>query len=372
MCDPVRSDETDLEGLRHLIEHIQDAVVAFELVDGEPIVRGVNESFVECFGYDRGEIVGARLNEYIVPAWLQREATELDRRTDAGEINYSRVQRQTDEGLREFLYRGVPYDGEDVDGYAVYTDLTDVSRTERQLQVLTRVLRHNLRNETTVIRGNVERLAEQLDESEHDGIVTATREAADRLRKLSEEAGQIQRVLDGSGGDDIDVVPIIEETLAKFCRRHPDAVIEADLPSSSTVVASFELRAAIEALVENAIEHNPADRPRVRVGAESVLEGEWVDLTVDDDGPEIPEMERAVVAGDAEITPRQHGSGLGLWLVKWTAERFGGELAFEESLMDGNRVRLRLRRGQRQTDLDDDSADTGSPDAREDGTGRDP
>jgi len=59
---------------------------------------------------------------------------------------------------------------------------------------------------------------------------------------------------------------------------------------------------------------------------------------------EVLEVEREVVAGDAEITPTRHGSGLGLWLVKWTVENIGGEVAFETSDLGGNAVRLRLPR----------------------------
>jgi len=54
-------------------------------------------------------------------------------------------------------------------------------------------------------------------------------------------------------------------------------------------------------------------------------------------------MERNVVTGSADITPKHHGSGLGLWLVKWIVDRSGGELAFEESDLGGNRVRIRLQ-----------------------------
>lgn len=35
----------------------------------------------------------------------------------------------------------------------------------------------------------------------------------------------------------------------------------------------------------------------------------------DDDGPGIPEMERAVLETGEAVDPLYHGSGLGLWLV---------------------------------------------------------
>ncbi|MCU4925783.1 hypothetical protein OB905_07270 [Halobacteria archaeon AArc-dxtr1] len=53
-----------------------------------------------------------------------------------------------------------------------------------------------------------------------------------------------------------------------------------------------------------------------------------------------------MITGDDEITELRHGSGLGLWLVKWTVETFGGELSFVRSRAGGSRVQIRLRRCQ--------------------------
>jgi hypothetical protein len=43
-------EESAIDRYQHLIEHVQDAVVEFELVDGEPVVREINQSFVDVFG----------------------------------------------------------------------------------------------------------------------------------------------------------------------------------------------------------------------------------------------------------------------------------------------------------------------------------
>lgn len=101
-------EEASVDGLQHLVEHIQDAVAVFELVDGDPIVRGVNEAFIDQFGYSRDAVIDVDLNDRIVPSWLRDEASALDQRTADGEINYRKVHRQTASGLREFLYRGSP------------------------------------------------------------------------------------------------------------------------------------------------------------------------------------------------------------------------------------------------------------------------
>ncbi|MFB1065016.1 ATP-binding protein [Natrinema sp. H-ect4] len=337
----------DVDGFSHLIEHIQDAVVGFELVGSEPEVRWVNEAFVDLFGYSRDQIVNARLNKYIVPEWLRREAAALDKRTDDGEVNYQRVQRQTFDGLQEFLYRGIPYDSDRVDGFAVYTPLTKVSRQERQVQVLNRVLRHNLRNQVTVIEGNVDRLIERLDRSDDrtDEIATDARESISNLRNLSEEVGQIHQILGRppTGDNRVDLMAVLDDTVEEFRKKYPSSVIKTDIPPTLFVRASSNIRTAVEELVENAVEHNPADQSHIWIYTQPVVEDEWIDLVIDDDGPTIPESERKVIADGAEITSHQHGSGLGLWLAKWTVEKSGGQLLIGESSLGGNKLRIRLQ-----------------------------
>jgi len=326
---------------RHLVEHVQDAVVEFELVEGAPVIVEVNPAFEEVFGYDAGDAIGAPLNDLIVPPWLAEEATGLDERTAAGQVNYRRVRRQTADGMREFLYRGIPY--EKGRGFAVYTDLTTANRRERRLEVLNRLLRHNLRNSVNVVAGAAESVREGNADEEALGLLESG--AADLLR-LTEEAGEIHRTLTETLPDDptLDCVPVLESVVAEYRDRHPDATIRADLPASLSATATDRLGVAVGALVENAVVHHDGD-PTVRVRGESVEGGEWVDITVADDGPGIPAAEREVITGEADITQTRHGTGLGLWLAKWTVERYGGTLAFEESDAGGARVRMRLYRG---------------------------
>jgi PAS domain S-box-containing protein len=335
---------------QYLVEHLQDAVVEFDIVDGDPVVRAVNPAFVDVFGYEETAVVGASLNDLIVPGWLAAEATALDARTAAGSINYRRVRRQTADGLREFLYRGIPYEtaAGERGGFAVYTDLTEHSRRERRLQVVSRILRHNLRNQTTVLEGAAAQLRDALGTVEGAVAENLDRidDAAASLGSIAAEAGEVQALLDGDAGADpaVDAAAIARTVAASTRAAWPRADVETTAPERARVAASDRLREAVAALAENAVVHNPAADPRVGIAVTTVGAGEWVDVAVADDGPRIPEMDRAVITGEREITQTYHGSGLGLWLVAWTVERFGGDLAFGESRWGGNRVRLRLQR----------------------------
>ena len=135
----------------------------------------------------------------------------------------------------------------------------------------------------------------------------------------------------------------IERTCAEFRQSYPEAEIRVDLPESVRVYADKTLEAAISEVVENAIEHSGGERPSVTVTVALVEEErEWVEVTILDDGPGIPEEEREVLV-EGEETALHHGSGLGLWLTNWIVGKFGGELAFDDDA-DGGSVTLRLQR----------------------------
>ena len=335
----------------HLIEYVQDSVVEFELVDGHPIVRDVNAAFVDTFGYAADDISDEPLNDWIVPEWLASEAADLDRRTAAGEINRRRVKRETATGLREFLYRGIPYtdDAADpgLDGFAVYTDITELTRTEHRLQVLNRVLRHNLRNESNIILGHTARLLDQFQTASEEAVGAAAtiEKAAASLEKLTREADEIDSLLSAPNLDagGIDCVPVVYDAVTDHRQSSPEAEIDTVLPERLTVRGDKHLGVAVRALIDNAIAHNPAASPYVEVTV-TELDPRWAAIRVADDGPAIADNERAVLTGDAEPTRTRHGSGLGLWLVKWVAERYGGELSFADSEYGGNVVQVRLPR----------------------------
>ena len=68
-----------------------------------------------------------------------------------------------------------------------------------------------------------------------------------------------------------------------------------------------------------------------------------VTIRVADDGPGIPEAIREVISGDAPITQLRHNSGIGLWIVAWVVEAYGGTVGFEPGIDgEGTTVRLRL------------------------------
>jgi signal transduction histidine kinase len=82
-------------------------------------------------------------------------------------------------------------------------------------------------------------------------------------------------------------------------------------------------------------------RSEVRISARTQADN--VELTIDDDGPGVPESDRARVMGrGARLDESVPGSGLGLDIVKAVVEAYGGELNLSNSTNGGLSVRLNL------------------------------
>jgi signal transduction histidine kinase len=82
-------------------------------------------------------------------------------------------------------------------------------------------------------------------------------------------------------------------------------------------------------------------RSRVDVG--SSVDGEYVVITVDDDGPGLePSMREAVLQRGVRADEAEPGFGFGLAIVRELAELYGGSIALSDAPAGGLRARLRL------------------------------
>ena len=208
-----------------------------------------------------------------------------------------------------------------------------------RLSVLNRVLRHDIRTNVTIIKGHADHiLREQKDPKEAARVIT---EQADDLHELSEEARRVEAHLSGiQRRQPVDVVAEFREIVADLRSEYPDAAIETALPEQAIALASPLLDEALEHLIRNGIEHNSAD-PAVWVEVENGDDA--VAITVEDDGPGIPQMEIEVLDRGQE-TAMQHTSGLGLWIAKWVVDASEGTIGLAESDPSGTKVTVTLPR----------------------------
>jgi len=229
----------------------------------------------------------------------------------------------------------------------VLTDVTERERRRQQLEVLNRVLRHNLRNDAGVVHGYADFLVDRLGDPELARMADAIERRSAALEALGEKARTVEALVDGEPRSSVAAGPLVERIVADAREATPDAEIQLDVRTDVTVsVAERALTAAVENLIENAVRHHDAE------GVERGNGGPWAAVTVEraddtltvrvaDDGPGIPDAELdAIEAG--EETDLQHGSGLGLWVVHWAAATLGGDVTYAAREPRGTVATLRI------------------------------
>lgn len=213
-------------------------------------------------------------------------------------------------------------------GYTV--TLIDVTAREirrQRLQVLNRILRHNVRNQLDVIRAH----AEEAGESE---VI----EGVDRIGRLSEEARRIESLMSRAQTDaqETDVAALVERIVREVA---PDADTTVAVPTTQFRLDRAVCEYVLRNLVENAVEHNDNATPRVVVRATETDTG--IRFVVADDGPGIPESERAAIETGSE-DPLAHATSLGLWGTNWAVGTLGGSMEFTEGELGGTAVVVEL------------------------------
>ena len=211
-----------------------------------------------------------------------------------------------------------------------------LARQTSLVNVLDRVLRHNIRNRMTVVRANA-----QLHGERHGGCTECDQivQTADELIDMSETARQIGKSINAEfERRPLDVAALLREVGERARGSFPEAAVEVDVPDGLVFPALPSLETALWELVENAGRY-AGPQPRIRIAASG--RDDCVELEVADDGPGLPAAERDVLQTGTE-TQLVHGSGLGLWSAYWVATSHGGTMDVDAD--DGTRVTLTLPR----------------------------
>jgi signal transduction histidine kinase len=214
-----------------------------------------------------------------------------------------------------------------------------------------RVLRHNLRNELSIVDGHLENLGDRVGEDDAD--VAVARRHVDELLATSERTRRILDLWDSDDCREQAVGDVLASAVERVRERLPDADVEVDASTDATVSAHSALEDAFYEALANAVEHNDPD---VRVTATVATDGGDAVVDVSDTGRGITASERAIFDQPGE-TKLSHASGLGLWLVYWIVRESGGSVSFSENEPTGTTVRLRLPRADRDAGLRERVAD---------------
>ncbi|ELY63013.1 histidine kinase [Natrinema versiforme JCM 10478] len=203
------------------------------------------------------------------------------------------------------------------------------------------LIRHDLRNDLSVIQGHADLIETSTGsgdtETEFDSpsiIAEKTDEALTRI----DTTGTVANTLTGDADiERVDLVAITAEMATRIKNTY-DLPVTIDTPDRAPVTANAGLRSVVDNLLENAVEHNDTDDPRIHVAVE--MNTETVRLIVADNGPGIPDEQKEQIL-DSQSGKESSG---GLSLVQILVEEYGGKVLIENNDPRGSIFTVELSR----------------------------
>jgi len=226
-------------------------------------------------------------------------------------LRNARAVRNADGGIKYF------------DGFV--TDITARKQAEaeaqehrEQLKLINKILRHDLTNDITVIRSALR----FYEEEGNDEFLKIAFKRIDKSVSLIRRMREFESVL----ATHKDLQPYDAAAVVNSVLEHYPGV-EATVAGSCTVFADEALPSIIDNIVNNAVKHGQTATIAVTMNRTPT----GCELRIADTGTGIPDdvkeriFEERFSHGDAA------GTGLGLYIVKKTVERYGGTIRVEDN-----------------------------------------
>jgi len=295
------------------------------VVDRHDNIVDLNDNAAGIFEIEPTAVLGRPANE-VLPDY---ESLPDDGQTD----DHFTIDRNGSTGFYDVnVTRVTDYHDRTVGKVITFHDIGQHLRQQQRLEVMNRVLRHNIRSEAQVIFGCLDNLPVD-DES-----IDQAKQHLRNIENLSEQARTIDDLfeMEETEPKGVSLHQILKNEIQSVRDRYPSVQIDYHSLTPAIEVSSSFIP-VFSNLIENAAHHNTNPQPRVVVRCEK--RGEYVEVVVEDNGSGIDSYEREVLERGRE-TPLKHGSGLGMWVITWGTRIGGGEVRIEDSTPTGTAVTI--------------------------------
>ncbi|AKH98527.1 ATP-binding protein [Halanaeroarchaeum sulfurireducens] len=204
----------------------------------------------------------------------------------------------------------------------------EITQKNEQLEVLNRVVRHDIRNDMSVIMGWLETVEDEIESQEGREAFERVMTASQHVIELTKTTRDLVEVVTGDGTltpEPIPLAPSLRNAIGVARESYPEAEIrvEGTIPDVD-VMGTDLLGSVFQNLLNNGVQHNDAEEPTVTVSA-TTRDGR-VRIAFADNGPGVPADMRESIFGKGEKGPASKGSGIGLYLVATIVDQIGGSV----------------------------------------------
>jgi PAS domain S-box-containing protein len=317
--------------------------VGIALYDPETgAILDANERLEAIVGYTAEELRDRSVSDYTANTYSYSEPEFKQR-----------LRASATDGPQQFTWRIKRADGEliwvqvDLSRQADHSyvraelrEITDYYETYHRAELFWRILRHNLRNEATIIEWNADKIAKnaRTEVAAEAGEMIASR--VDNIGSIAESVKEIERAVTQPDTQRVrrHAARAVRTVADDVSASYPAATVTVDEREEMWAAVDDAFSHALTHALENAIVHSEDAEPSVTVSVGPSPNTGRVEMQISDTNPPIPDDEINALSTPADISKTSHGSGVGLFVMKWCIESLGGEIKFERSGTRGNTV----------------------------------
>lgn len=218
----------------------------------------------------------------------------------------------------------------------------DLREERERLELLNRILRHDLLDGMNTVRVQAQLLDGYVDDDREENRRIIV-ERVDDMVDLVETARSFMQTTVGDGDlalEPVRVDVLLEDQLDTVRTDFPNATFEADSLPELTVDANDLLGELFNNLLSNAVEHNDEATPKVEIAAHRD-DGDAV-IEIADNGPGIAPADRERLFERGQKGAESSGTGLGLYLCREIADSYGGSVDIRDSELGGAKFIVRI------------------------------
>ncbi|MFW9800358.1 MAG: PAS domain S-box protein, partial [Candidatus Thorarchaeota archaeon] len=304
------------ERYRVLVETMNDGLA---IDDEHGNLVYANDAFCEMLGRSQEEVVGRPWHEFTKDKDVEWVQAKISARKEGRAGRYELEWLNKNGEVVPTIISAAPledHDGTFLGTFGVITEISAQKEAEETIQFYLDLLTHDIANQLQVIITATGLLDHDIPPSylqEAQGDILDAVERCNRLITKVKRAGEFRRL----PTTHMELTNVLEEKVKVLVRVYGATVFVEDIEPPVHVRADALLGELLWNLLENAVRHNPREKPKVWVSGSR--EGQLYRLSVSDDGPGISSARKKSI-----FARRGHSGGVGLTLVSQMAKKYGG------------------------------------------------
>lgn len=220
----------------------------------------------------------------------------------------------------------------------------ELRRRSEQLSILTRLMRHDIRNDVSLVVGRAQELTELVDPRGQDRleeiiqsgnhVLQLTRTIGDALDSITSREGEALSA--------VDLESVLSEEVDRAATLYRGAEVTLGEVPPVDVQANRLLSSVVANLINNGIFYNDKDVPRVHVHGDA--NGDTAQIRVTDNGPGIPASQQDILFEEEIQSEKSNGLGIGLMLAHRIVQQYDGSIWIEDNEPTGTIFVVELQR----------------------------